>query len=51
MAMGVTISVMFMVVVVLMVVVMMMGFRGTTAYGTHGFSQPPFLSPATLHRI
>jgi hypothetical protein len=47
MAMGVTISVMFMVVIVVMVLV----FRGTTAYGTHGFSQPPFLSPAALHRI
>jgi preprotein translocase subunit SecG len=37
--------------VVIMIVVMVLVFRGTTAYGTHGFSQPPFLSPATLHRI
>jgi hypothetical protein len=53
MAMGVTVVMMFMVMIMLMVVivVMMLLFRGASAYGTHGFSQPPFLSPATLHRI
>jgi len=48
-AMAVGVAMIMMIVVVLMIVVMV--FRGTTAYGTHGFSQPPFLSPAALHRI
>ena len=56
MAVGVTLTMMFMVMLMVVVIcgrgmVMVLLFRGASAYGTHGISQPPFLSPAALHRI
>ena len=51
MAVGVAMIMMIVIVVVVVLMIVVMVFRGTTAYGTHGFSQPPFLSPAALHRI
>lgn len=51
MAVGVTMAMMVMVMFMVVIVVMVLLFRGASAYSTHGISQPPFLSPATLHRI